>query len=184
MLAVALNNSGGEMRRRPLAGARIEHVAGLRLRHGDEIADALDLERGMHEQHERGLGEEPDRGQVVVELDLECLEQALVHRAAERGQHDGVAVGLGACRGLGCKIAGRAGAVLDIDLLAEDLPELLPDNAGDDVGRAARRKPAQQADRLVGIGGLRLRRKTSGAGQRSKCGGSTDDVATAASKAQ
>ena len=109
----------------------------------------------MHEQHQAGLGERCDRLEIVGERVFEILGQAFVDRAAEQRHVQRVAVGLGPRHRFKRDVAGRAGAILDIDLLAESLAELRSDHARDDIARPARGKPDHQADRLARVGRLR-----------------------------
>ena len=68
--------------------------------------------------------------------------------------HDRIAVRRGLRDEFRCNLAARAAAILDDHLLADRFTQLLRDDAPDDVGAAAGRKPNQHANRL---GRIRLR---------------------------
>jgi len=68
----------------------------------------------------------------------------------ERGNVDGVAVGVGTGDEFGCNVAAGAGLVLDDDLLAPNLGKMGRDDTGSRVDSATRRERADNAHRLSG----------------------------------
>src|SRR5262249_54841349 len=83
---------------------------------------------------------------VVPERGIEIA----VGRMRERGDVDGVAVGIGTGNEFGCNVAAGAGLVLDHDLLAPDLREAGRDDTGSRVDSAPRCERAYDAHQLRG----------------------------------
>ena len=106
----------------------------------------------MHEQHQAGLRERRHRLEMFLEPVFEILGQAFVHGAAEQRHVQRVAVGLGTRHRLDRQVASGAAAILDVDLLAEQLAELGADHAADDVARPAGGKSDHEANGFGRIG--------------------------------
>ena len=96
--------------------------------------------------------------QIAQRVDLHILVEVRVYRhCADVSKQDGVAVGSRAGDDFDADVAAGAGAVLDYDLLAQQLHELRLDDTGDEVGRATGRERNDHADRLCRVIGRRLR---------------------------
>ena len=102
-------------------------------------------------------------GSKFAEREVAALHRHVDHEGVGDQQH-GVAVRLGARRGVGADGHAAAGAVLDHDGRAAGLADLLAHQAGDDVGAAARRVGNDDLERL------RLRERT-GCAKREHGGG-------------
>ncbi len=140
------------------AGARrgVVQLARLRLHQRDEILERIRLDAGMHHQQVGRGCDQRHRHEILDRVVLDAgVRRRRDHVGAGGAHGERVAVGRGAGRDLGADRAAGAAAVVDDHLLAEALGELLPDQARDDVGRAARRERDDQADRLGRIGALR-----------------------------
>ena len=95
----------------------------------------------------------------LVGATLQLREHRRVDRdGADVAEEDGVAVGRGLRRRVQADVARGAGAVLDHDLLAEQLGQARLQDAADEVRRAAGRERHDHAHRLVGV--LRARPAT------------------------
>ena len=97
------------------------------------------------QHHQRDRREVLDRvvGQVVAHVRRDADR-------AERGEEQRGAVGLRLRHVVGADRAVGAGLVLDDDGLAEDVLDLVGDQAADEIGRAAGREGDHDVDRLVG----------------------------------
>ncbi|MNS76741.1 hypothetical protein D3C72_1102970 [compost metagenome] len=133
------------------AGA-VAGEAGLalaRLQFGDEALEVLGREvRGRDEHHARAR-HRADGHHVLQRIEGHLHDLRRLGQHVARGHHDGVAVGRRLQHGLQADGAARAGAVLDDHGAADVQRHLLPDDAGDDVHRAARRRGNDELDGLV-----------------------------------
>src|SRR5262249_18507345 len=105
------------------------------------------------DRYDVGRGDrQRDRGEVLVGVELQFGKKRRVHDVGAECNEEGVAVRCRTRRLGGTDIAGRACEVLDIELLAEMLGELLRGEPRENVGRAARREWNDHADRPRRIG--------------------------------
>ena len=141
------------MRGRADAAGAVIQLTGVRLHVGDELAEILHRQVVLRRDQHRRRGGVHDRrevgarvvGKVRVEPDACRLRAEIAHeqrvavrrRAGDAGRRD--------------RAAG-AGHVLDDELLAERAAHVVGVDAGDDVGRAARRERHDDGDRALGIG--------------------------------
>ncbi len=120
----------------------------MRFRVGDELRRARDRQLVIHDQHARHDCHERYRREALHRIVGQVPVDRRIHRErAEVSHHEGVAVGRRARRGFGADRAAGAGPVVDHDRLGEAFGELLPEGAREEVGRAARWKRHDQADR-------------------------------------
>ena len=145
------------------AAGGVAHVARMRLGVGDELGEGLGrkVRRGGEEEHRR-VGGARDDLHVAVVVDVHALGEQHRREAIGRdvADHDGVAVGLGARHFLDGDDAGGAGLVLDQDVLAERLAQMLGVVPRHHVGQAAGRVGDQDADRLVRVGAPAPKRRS------------------------
>jgi len=106
-------------------------------------ADRQQRPDGQHGWAGTQLGDPVERGQRVIRQFAHCR----IHRERCRCEQERIAVGRGARDDFGADDAFRAGAVIDHDLLAESLREVVRDVARHDVVTAAGRLRHEQADR-------------------------------------
>ena len=102
----------------------------------------------MHHQDVRRLGDQRDgnkRLQWIGKRLLGVVGDIGGQRQVREQQR--VAIGQGLRHQVGAEHAGRSGAIVDDDRLAEILGQLQPDNAADDVGAAPGRERHHQTDR-------------------------------------
>src|SRR4029079_5757228 len=111
-------------------------------------------------------GDPPDRGEVLARVIANVgIEVRPDRQSAGVAEPDGVAVGIGLRERAGADSAAGAGAVVDDDLLAERLAELVADGADDDGGAAAGREGNDERDRP---GRIVLRRRWHGFGEHGR----------------
>jgi len=152
-------------------GARIGRghgdPVGLRLACADQVLQGP-VGRGLADHDDVGrFRHQPDRREVLVDVVHLLLEQEAVQdEGADVGIADGVAVGSGAHHGLGADPPAGADAVLDDHGLAQLLAHFLPDQAGRDVGIAARRGGNDHRDGA----GRKILGLYAGTGQRQRAG--------------
>ena len=144
------------------AGAIVQ-LAGHRFGECHELQDGLGGRRRRHDHQRGNAGDHGHRREVA--------QHVVVHARIEKGrehvtaghQHQAVAVGRRARRDLGADIAGRAGLVVDDELLAEAGREPLRHLPRRDIGCAAGDERHDDAHRPVGILRLgRTRRQQAG----------------------
>jgi hypothetical protein len=129
----------------------------------DQLADILRLHRRIDDQHDRHRGNHRHRSKGFSGIEWQLLvEGAVDGQRRRRGQQQGVAIGLRARDRLGADIAAGPATVLDQEILAVPLGQLLRDDTGDDVVGAAGR---ERHDDLDGPGGIILR--TCNAGEQN-----------------
>ena len=145
-----------QVRRGAVAGRGVVQLAGLALRERDELGQVarlhlrIDDQQVRRDRHQRDRREIRDR--VVRKLRIRAGRDRV---GAGRAERQRVAVGRRLGRGVGADRAAGARPVLDDHGLAEPLAQPLRHDAGDDVGRAARREADDELDGLVRIIGLR-----------------------------
>jgi len=130
------NSRGGIAQARPLLGQR------------DQLGDRVDAELGMDRQHHRLPRQLDDRDQVLQRIETHLEHVWCARHLVGRNQHR-VAVRRAAGSGLEADITAAAGPVLHHDLLAERARQMIADDAGADVGRAAGGIWHDEADRPV-----------------------------------
>ena len=129
----------------------------------DPVLDGLGRRIGGHRHQQRTDRQQRDRREILVGLEGQLAIQGPA--APDRGRGgdaDGVAVGRRPRQRLERDETACADAVFNHHRHAEFLAHVVAEHARIGVGRAARRKAAENADRL-GRPGLRM-----GAGQRSR----------------
>jgi hypothetical protein len=140
----------------------------------DESPERVDLERRRREQRQV---DGADIGDVVEILDRVVGRVGEADRRHVEGrevrQHEGVPVGRGLLQRGRRDGAGRARLVLDDELLAEALAQLVGQEAGDEIARASRRKRHDDADGLLWPRALRagVARGGEAGGEGEKRGG-------------
>src|SRR5438105_985353 len=111
----------------------------------------------MHDEQARQRSEQRDVREVAHRVEAELGIDRGRDALRDRDNAQRIAVGRRARALLGADVAAAAGAVVGDDLDAPCLGEALGGKAPDDVGRAARRKRDDEAQRLRRVG-LRLGR--------------------------
>src|SRR5260221_6696905 len=147
---LAVEQIAGEARRDD-AGAVVE-LAGTSFGARDQFFDGLGPILGANVQQRRVLGRERDRGEVLERIIRQVTGSDGIepHGDIHHGEQ-GVAVGChfgdarGGDRGIG------AGLVFDHHWLVPHIAQTLAEHAGEDVGRPARGKRHDDADRSIGI---------------------------------
>ncbi len=135
------------------ARARIVELRRRGLGLGDEIGQRLDAGVRTHHQDIGGVDELRDRDEILERVIGQVLEQRRIDRDRGRGQEQRVAVRRRPRRHAHPGIPCRPGPVVDDDGLAERSTKRGREDAGDDVGRPARRERHDQRDRPLRIGG-------------------------------
>ena len=117
----------------------------------DQLLERLGLDLGVDDKDMRQPGEDHDRGEFGLRIVWHVAEHELVQCERGRTRHqNGIAVGRGLGGGHRPDIAGGAGAVVDHELLAELVGEILRDAASQQVHRAPGGKRNDQHDRACG----------------------------------
>jgi hypothetical protein len=120
---------------------------------GDELPEARRRERLARDQHARHVDHLCHGHQVAHRVDGQVGEYRRIDRdRADVAEEHRVAVGRGLRRGVDADVARGAGAVVDHDLLAEQLGEPRLHDAADEVRRAARGERNDHPDRTICIG--------------------------------
>ena len=132
---------------------------GFRFRRRNQLAHATVRRSGMQQQHVRRRRDEGDRREISARVvSRGSGEQGIDHHDARAAQQDRVAVGLRPCDGLGADRAAGTRAIIDDDRLSQQLSHFLSDEAGREIGDAARRERhhhAQRANRERMLRGMR-----------------------------
>ena len=103
----------------------------------------------MHEQHQRRPAEIGDVGEILQRIERGCRAHGGSDHARRNPRYDeGVAVRLRTCAGLLADEAAGAGAIVDHEGLPEHPPEMVRDDARQDVRGSAGGKRHDDADRL------------------------------------
>jgi hypothetical protein len=134
----------------------------------------------MHDQHQPRGRELRDRREIVDRVVGQLRQQRRVDRVLVVGHEQRVAVGVGLRGQLGCKHAGRAGAVIDDELLFQVLRQPRAEKPREKVCRAARRRRREEAYRarwIVRDVVLGLRHCRRGCGPERRARGERGDDA-------
>ena len=122
----------------------------------DEVEQVLEVVRGHARRgadDQRPVRQQRYRGEVLHHVIGHALVQERIDDVDRGRQQEGVAVGRGLRDRVGADRSGRAaGPVLDDEVLAQRLVELLHQDAGDAVDRSAGRERHHDGDRARGIG--------------------------------
>ena len=145
-------------------GRRQDFARRPRLCQSNEIGNAVNVQRWMHDEHVVGLCNRRHGRKIVVVFVAKILEQGFVRCIGERRHQERRAVGRGTGDLLGCQRAAGAGTVLHENLLAEFLAEASGEHPRGDVSRATGAEPNHKPDILTGGAALRTRRKRPGDG--------------------
>jgi hypothetical protein len=165
----------GEVTDRADAGRRHGDLARTGLGERDQLGDGLCRQRGMREHDLRLPLDAGDRRDVAEEDERQLVVERRVDGARHADHQQRVAVGRRLHDGLGRDVGAGAGPVLDDDRLPQPRRQPLPDDAGRDVGRAARGEPDDEAHRPRRIG-LRARRQGAHSRERGAGGEDTSSV--------
>jgi hypothetical protein len=104
----------------------------------------------MHAEHHRRRGAERDRVEVLERIERDVIEQERVVGEVAAGDERGVAVGRRLRRAAGADVSARAAQVFDEEILPRRRGELLPDQAGENIGGSARSETDDELDRPRG----------------------------------
>jgi hypothetical protein len=130
-----------ERAERRLAGRR--HVERARVALGElqQLGKVFHAQRGIRDDDEALAADHGDMGEVHERIEPEIGSGGWREdMRAIAADHQGVAVGIGACDWEGVDHAAAASAVLDIELLLEGLRQLLGDEPSHAVGGAGGRE--------------------------------------------
>lgn len=167
----------GQVRGGAGAGGGEVQLAGLALGLGDELAERFHAGAGGHHEHVREGHAHGDGGQVlqrvVAHLHHVGRDAQRAHGAEQ--QHGTIRRAVGD-PGMG-ELAARAGLVLDDDALADVFAQLLGDDAGRDVGRAAGSEADHEGHGFLGREVLRMG-GSAGEGQAGSQGGGQHERAS------
>jgi hypothetical protein len=147
-----------------------EHLARLRFGERNQFGDAVHVGRGVDDQHDRAVGQQCDRCEILDDVENGSWTDDLIRQRRERKQEQGVAIVRGVRDGLAGETSRRARLVFDDDLLAEHIGSALGKQARGDVRRRPRRKPDDETDRTRRIGVLCARCAPGGEQRRRACG--------------
>ena len=150
---ISMNNSPDMMHRRAVAGRRHVDLARVGFDVVDELLDGLRRHVVVDHHHVRHAHEAADRRDVADEVERQLLVERRVDAVRRIDQQHGVAVGRRREHGFDREVVAGAGLVLDDELLAGLLRQVLPDQARQDVGGAARHVADEPVDRLGRIVG-------------------------------
>ena len=154
-----------EMRRRADAGTGKAVLAGIVPNELHQFRQRLGRHRRVDHHDIRRNRDQRHGGEILDRIVRHLGVEAGIYDEAGADRHDGVAV-RGHARDLaGRGVAARAADVLDEELLAESVGELLRHDARDDVGRTAGGKADDHAHRPARIA---LRRGCRDAGQQQR----------------
>ncbi|MNL05444.1 hypothetical protein D3C87_1260420 [compost metagenome] len=140
----------------------------------DQLGQVLRRQGRVDGEDQRALADQGDRLEILDGVVVQVRVQA--GRDGQRryvAKQQGVSVGLRASHRGGAYRAARAGLVLDDDLLAQRVVQLLRQRARQRVGRAAGREGHHDADGLVRIR-LGVRRSAQTHGQQPRQGRGQD----------
>ena len=143
-----LEKLGAHVRGAAVAVGRVREPLALGER--DQLLDVRSPHRRMHREHRLVHDQADDRSEILDEIPLEVLGEAVVDRLRRGGDEQGVPVRGRACDGLRADVAAGAGAVLDNHVLAEKLGHLRREQPHHHVGAAAGGERHDHAHRAVG----------------------------------
>ena len=134
-------------------GCKVEFV-GFRFRERDQFAQVVRRHRRVDDQHPFAAADHRDRRETLDRV-VGRLHQQRRHRMGIGGYQDRVAIrgGLRDRVGSDHRIAARP--VFHDHRLAQGLTQFVGDQPRQDVGVSSGRKRRDEADRFVGVGGLR-----------------------------
>ena len=141
--------------------------AGIGLDERDEVLDGVRRHRRMDRDHQGGGDRERDQVEVLFEFIGDFVVERGIDHVARIDHEQGVAIGRHPCHSAHGDIAAAAAHVLDVELLAHTLRQLLREQAGDHIGRTAGRVGNDHAHGSVGIA-LRPRYAREGLGERQQ----------------
>src|SRR5262245_56518075 len=118
---------------------RHANLARISLNVGDELGNCLHWYRWMDLHDKRRTGDAGDSSNIADEIETKLIVEGRVDRVAVEDQKERIAVQLRPHDHLGANIAARTRSIVDYELLAEPLRELLSDQTSHGVGRTARR---------------------------------------------
>src|SRR5215831_940472 len=118
---------------------RHANLARISLGVGDELGNFLRWYRWMDLHDKRRTGDAGDRCDIADEIEFKLIVEGHVDRVAGEDQKERMAVRLRPDDRLRADIAARAWSIVDYELLAEPLRELLSDQTSHGVGCTARR---------------------------------------------
>ena len=124
----------------------IRHAARFRFRRGDDIAKRFVRLIRMRDERHAALADEHDRRQIAQRVERQIGNQRRIDRVRVEDNGKSVTVGIRFCDGRSTDRSGRAAPVLDDDLLAGLLRQLLRQNASDLIDRTPGRKDRDQFD--------------------------------------
>ena len=161
-----------ELRGRAVAGGRVRHLAAARER--QQFRQGVRLDVRMHVQEVGRECGHRNRLQIVQRVVARVGEHARIDAVGNTVDQDRVAI----CRGVhdrgGGDVSACARPVLDHDGLPQGCGKLLPDQAGNDIGRTAGGKRHDEPDRLFGKRGVRRKRDSQCCKQRDRCAGEAE----------
>ena len=108
-------------------GRAVVDLAGLRLGRGDVVRQRLHRLRRMHHQHVRHRDHLRDRREIAQHVIGQLLVDQMIDRDRAGAEQQRVAVGRRAHHGVDAERVAGAAAVLDIELLAQHLAQVLRD---------------------------------------------------------
>ncbi len=164
-----LKQLAGDVSGRALAARAHVDLPGIGLGVGDEFRDRLHRYRRMHHHQQRCVREDRDWREVGAEIERQVLVERGRDGVGGVGHEQRVAVGRRAHRHFGADVGAAARAVLDHERLAEPNGHPLPEQARQDVGRAAGRDrnddPHRAGGIALGLGERRVRQRRQGGGR-------------------
>src|SRR5262245_16437332 len=152
-----------EMRRASRAGRCVPQLARPGFGEDDELLQGFGRHRRMDRQHERRRGDHRDRREIAVQVEGDLAEHRLADGGGRGCREQRVTVRGGARRHFDADVAGRAGPVVDEELLSHHLGQLRGNQARGDIRSRARRKVHDDAHWLqwVGLRDARAREQRS-----------------------
>jgi hypothetical protein len=147
-----LNSSPGQMNRRPDARRRKIDLARSDPGVGDELGNGMDRYCRIDLHDEGPIADACNRRSVSDETEVELIVEHVGDRVSRNHQKERMAVGGRTDDCLGRDIARSPRPVLDDEWLAEALRQPLPNQAREEIGRAAGGKADNDAHRPRRIG--------------------------------
>ena len=145
-----LEQLAGQMQEGADTGRCVLQFAGLALGQRDELLDAVDRQAGIDRDDIRRGYQHGDRGEGFQRIVRQRVEPR-IDRAGERYDQQRMAILWRVGNDFAADHAAGAAAIVDDDLLAKPLAEMLGDDAGDDVVDAAGRERHHKAHRLIRV---------------------------------
>ena len=132
------------------AGGRIVEHAGLFLGEREQFLERMHRHGRIDGQHIGAGGDNADGYEILHRVERLLVEPG-VDRVGDGNDQKRISVGRRFCRKVGADDTAGAAAVIDEDLLAQSLAELIGDDAPDHVVAAAGRERDDHADRAARI---------------------------------